>query len=274
MSKFRLPKFNSLVTTLVLASIGLHGLVLALPMPSLIEEKTEEPPERIEPEVIQVVTLPKLAKEPDSLQPPLPEPPPLEESLPEPPVPEPPVEEIVLTNPEILDEIEPVEENVEDDIKPEDNPVEESDSQPSETPDDSENVGKYEGEYNSEQVNQRNFDISIAWEPRVKAEFGIPEDVAVGFLKDKDLENPLQPFKPSACLENAPSDEVTVGIVLDENDELLGDPELLSHTGYPEMDSELIEFARTINYLQQDSSNIIKHYWLSLPIDYERCTPA
>ena len=98
MAKLYRPKFNSWLTTLVLVSIGLHGLVLALPMPSL------EPPAEIEavpddPDVIQVVTLPKLATAPESPQPPPPEP------LPEPPPPEPPpVDDIVITDPEILEE--------------------------------------------------------------------------------------------------------------------------------------------------------------------------
>ncbi|NEQ55801.1 MAG: hypothetical protein F6K11_37825 [Leptolyngbya sp. SIO3F4] len=103
MAKFYRPKLNSWLTTLVLASIGLHGLVLALPLPRLVEPPPEEVEELPDPEVIQVVTLPKLATAPESPDPPIPDPP-LEEE-PQPVVEA--VEEIVITEPELLDEIEP-----------------------------------------------------------------------------------------------------------------------------------------------------------------------
>ncbi|MEM9980347.1 MAG: hypothetical protein AAF808_22205 [Cyanobacteria bacterium P01_D01_bin.2] len=99
MAKFHLPQLNSWVTSLVLASIGLHGLVLALPVPDLADPPPE-PLEMADPEVIQVVTLPKLARGSESLEP----------SLPEPPTEPPPLEEpdeLVLLEPELLDEIEP-----------------------------------------------------------------------------------------------------------------------------------------------------------------------
>ena len=269
MTKLRLPNLNSWVTTLILVSIGLHGLVLALPMPSLIEEKAE-PPDPPDPDVIQVVTLPKLAKAPDSSEPPLPDPPePLPEEV---PFLEEPVEDVVLAEPEILDEIEP--ELFEDEIEPEDSPaVDEGglEEQSPETPLGETEDGEKYGEYNGEQVDQFDFTISAAWEPQVRAEFPISDDETVGFLKNKDLEISLQPFRPSTCLPDDPSGEVTVGIVLDAEDDLLGDPTLLSHTGYPDLDDEIIEFARTINYLQKQSPGVIKPYWLSLQIEYEPC---
>ena len=83
MAKSRLPKLNSWVTLLVLASIGLHGLVLALPMPGLVEEEPEKT-EYFDPDAIQVVSLPKLATgSEESEELPLPEPPEEEPELPE-----------------------------------------------------------------------------------------------------------------------------------------------------------------------------------------------
>lgn len=282
MAKFHLPKLNSWVTFLVLTSIGLHGLVLALPMPSLVDTPPEELPELTDPEVIQVVTLPKLATGPEneSTEPPFPElpeeePPPEEESELE------LDEERVLSDPEILEEVIPEPEEL-DEPEPENDIEPEPSEQPSDPSSDQQNGNTKYGGYNGDQVN--NFKDPMfssqqfgEWEPRVRDKFSIPdkdkngEDNGLGKLNARDLQEPFLPFKPSDCLMDDPSEKVILGIVLDADDMLIGEPTLLSNSGYTDLDNELIEFTQGLNYAQNNSPGVLKPYWFSVPIEHEKC---
>ncbi|ESA34142.1 hypothetical protein N836_18005 [Leptolyngbya sp. Heron Island J] len=255
-----------------MVSIGLHGLVLALPMPNLVEEKNE-PPEPSEPEVIQVVTLPKLATAPDSLQSPVPEP---AEPLPvEPPTVEEAVEDIVIADPEILDELEPEPEPL-DDSEWEDNSGIENHQT---------DLGNGEDEATSEPtLDQRlasldsysNFDgtrvgdtVALSRLGEISQQGGLPSRL-------RDLERALSPVTVplQECLDEAPGDSVSVMVEVGPDGMLSGDPELLNSSGYDVLDEKVLATLREANYAAYHSAGESKLYSFAIQIDYAACNVA
>ena len=262
MAKFHLPKLNSWVTSLVLASIGLHGLVLALPVPDLADPPPE-PLEMADPEVIQVVTLPKLTRGAESLEP----------SLPEPPTEPPPVEEpdeLVLLEPELLDEIEPGELDEWDETPAVENQP--AGGEPGDLEDGSTaaptldqqlaNIDSY-GDYDGEQAGDvyasgkfnRWFNQNLAHAPQ-----------------ELDLDPPLTlPVPVSQCLDHKPKD-IGIGVVVAADGSLVNDPAPLGSSGYGVLDKKAIELAREATY---PPSAKTEAYWIKVQIeDYTLCPTA
>ncbi len=266
MTQFRVSKLNSWVTSLVMVSIGLHGLVLALPLPDLVEEKTETP-DPSETEVIQVVTLPKLATAPESLQSPVPDPvePPLE-----PPAVEEPVEDIVLTAPEILEETEP--EPVEDSEWEENSGIEDYQS----------DLGNAEDEATNEPtLEQRlatldsyhNFDNTRVGDNAALGRLGaIAQQKGFPTIFD-DLEQSLSPITVPLqdCLDNPPGESVSVVVEIGPDGTLMGEPELLNSSGYDVLDEKVLVTAREANYAAYHSTGESKLYSFAIQIAYEDC---
>lgn len=275
MAKFHLPKLNSWVTPLVLASIGLHGLVLALPMPSLVED-VPETPESPDPDVIQVVTLPKLATAPESVEPPIPEPPPDELPPDEPPLEEPPVEEIVITDPEMLDQVEP--EVVEDEF--DDIDIEDESDADSDTGDD--DSGNLEGGATSEPtLDQRLANIdSYGDYNEENAQRGYASS---SYQKLTDWSNDNSASKLSnfslslevplmECLKAKPANSAIVGITVDPDGNLVGDPELLGKTGYGVLDDQALTLAQAASYPGLGET---QSYWIEIQVEkYTLCPTA
>ncbi len=277
MAKLRLPKLNSWVTTLVLASIGLHGLVLALPMPDLVVE-TPETPEITDPEVIQVVTLPKLAKaaEPsESSEPLLPEP---EDPLPEePPFREAPVEEIVLADPEILDEIEPeLDDFIEDEWEQE--------------PDIEPNPVGVDEELRDEEPIELTLDQRMASLDSYSNFDGmrVGDGVAATRLGEISLQgggwpSPFRELEQGLvavmvplqdCLEEPPGTSVSFIVEVGPDGMLTGDPEPLNSAGYEVLDEKALEIARNADYAAYHPAGETKAYSFAIQIEYEACIPT
>ncbi len=271
MTKFRMPKLNSWVTPLVMVSIGLHGLVLALPMPYLGEKPEEPEPELPEPELIQVVTLPKLATAPDSLESPVPEP---VEPLPvEPPPVEEPVEDIVLANPEILEEIEP--EPFNDSEWEEDSGIENHQT----------DLGDAEDEATTEPtLDQRlasldsysNFDDTRIGDNAALGRLGKIAQQGVFPTVFDTLERSLSPIAVplQECLEDPPGESVSVVVEVGPDGTLTGEPELLNSAGYDVLDEKVLVIAREVDYAAYHSAGESKMYSFAIQIDYEACNVA
>ena len=270
MAKFRRPNLNSWVTPLVLASIGLQGLVMALPMPDLAETPAE-PLESVAPEVIQVVTLPKLAKADDSPASPLPEPP-IEEFVEEPF--EAPVEEIVLAAPEIPEVLEdptPEPDNLDDSewneaLETEDDQAPEQ-PEPEDIPPSLEqrlaNVENY-GDYNHEQAQRgytsSSFQTLTSWTENHPGSAPL-KDLAL------TLKVPL-----IECLAAEPASSALIGITVAPDGTLVDEPEILGKTGYSVLDDKAIELAQQASYPTSDQT---KSYWIEIPVeDYTLCSTA
>lgn len=282
MAKFHLPKLNSWVTPLVLASIGLHGLVLALPMPDL----AETPPEVAElsdPEVIQVVTLPKLATAPGSTEPSIPEPPP--------PPPEKPVEDVIITDLEVLEEVE-LEEPDESSL--DDNPLNEPDPANNENsgdPADTENTPNTADETEldkrlKDRSNYGNFNTE-----KTGADYreggSYFNGALTGWMGQKAVSNPqifqtdrlgaieaqLPPVKALKCLPDSPSKFVSVAVEVSPVDGgLVGSPALLNSTGYEILDQKALEVASEADYSPYyDGDNPAPGYWFNVTVAYESC---
>ena len=269
MAKFHLSKLNSWVTPLVLASIGLHGLVLALPMPSL--DTPPEPPETSETEMIQVVTLPKLARSPETSKPPLPQQP---ELPPEEPFPT--AEEFVLADPERLDELE----------QPDEWQEEEEDYSESELETDGADMGtEAEGETDAPTLDQRlasldsytNFDSTRLGDNAATSSLG--EIAQAG----GELPSPLRQLEQTLsavdvplqeCLDDPPGTSVSVMVEVGPDGALIGEPELLNSTGYNVLDEKVSEIARTADYGTYQAADKTKTYSYTVQIDYEACNVA
>lgn len=269
MAKFSLPKLNSWVTPLVLTSIGLHGLVLALPMPNLVEDDTDVP-EAPDPEVIQVVTLPKLATTPNASEPSLPEP------LTEEPPPEATAEDLVLVAPEIVDELEPVDE-IEPEVAEDDFDLGEFESDLNEQHVDDglpleptldqrlasiDSYDDYNGAHTGTEGEQYANGKLIEWIPKAD---GYDLDLTPNHLAIQSLEIPLQ-----ECFQgNAPNSVVGVGVFVDVNGLLEGEPELLGSTGYSVLDEKALEIARQASY---PATDVKKAYSIEIKVNYTRCS--
>ena len=266
MAKLYRPKFNSWLTTLILVSIGLHGLVLALPMPSLVEPTPEIEAVPDEPEVIQVVTLPKTVTEPKSAEPPPPE-----------PLPEPPPEEIAITDPEILEEIqeEPEEPEAEPDSQGGPNPDEDdpeddednSDDEPEPTLDqrmaNAENYSRFDGDRVGDDVVTNRL-----------REITMQTSVLPSLLKSLQAELPAIVVPLQDCLPNPPGRSVSVMARVDAAGALEGTPELLNSTGYEVLDEKAMEIASQASYVQHHSLGESKTYSFRIEVDYRACDTA
>ncbi|MEM8612887.1 MAG: hypothetical protein AAGF93_12785 [Cyanobacteria bacterium P01_H01_bin.105] len=272
MAKFCLPKWNSWVTPLVLASIGLHGLVMALPMPDLADIPPV-PPELPEPDVIQVVTLPKLAKIDGSPKPPLPEPPPEE-----PPPVEEPVEELVVADPEILEEIAPEPDDVSDldnseweedpggdDADPSNAESESDDAEP--TLD--QRLASYDSysNYDGNQVGDGAVTARLSEIIQQGGEWPSPFRELEQGLSAVDV--PLQD-----CLEEPPGKSVSFRVEVGPDGALLADPEPLNSAGYDVLDEKALEIARAADYAAYHPAGETKAYSFAIQIDYEACNVA
>ena len=262
MAQFYRPKFNSWLTSLILVSIGLHGLVLALPLPDLVDPppEVEELPE---PEVIQVVTLPKLATASESSEPPVPEPPE------EPPPPEPPMEDIVLTDPEILDQVE----------------LEFVDEEPNDSGDESgpDETGDDGGQTDAPTLDQRiasldsyqNFDGTKVGDTYVQNELlkrsQLPGSSWPSPLHALAGELPSIVIPLQDCLDNKPGDSITVVVQLGPDAQLVGDPEAVNSSGYTVLDEKAIEIAKAADYAPHHTPGKTKDYSFSIKVDYDAC---
>ena len=272
MNKFRGSKLNSWVTSLVMVSIGLHGLVLALPMPDLAEEKTETP-EPTETEVIQVVTLPKLATAPESLQSPVPEPaepPPIE-----PPIVEAPAEEIVLAKPEILDELEPEPEEFEDSEWEENSGIEDHQTDLNDAEEESTQEPSLDQRLTSLD-SYSNFDGTRIGDSAALGRLGEIAEQGVFPTLFNSLEQSLSPIAVplQECLENPPGESVSVVVEVGPDGTLMGEPELLNSSGYDVLDEKVLATAREANYGAHHSGDESKLYSFAIQIDYEACNVA
>ena len=276
MAKFHRPKLNNWLSTLVLASIGLHGLVLALPMPDLAEP-LPEPPELSDPDAIQVVILPKLATAPESPESPLP--PPQEEE----PPPEPPIEEIVITDPEILAEVTP---DIPDEI-PADEKEPEQSPPPSGDGDTDDTTGQSELDKQlKERANYSNFSQEKAGDTYREGgnDFNgaIAEWMGRKIASDPNvykttrletIEAELPPVESLACLSDPPSSWVSVIVQVSPTDgSLVGPPELLNSSGYEILDKKVLEIAAEANHSNYyDAANPASGYWFNVRVDYDPC---
>lgn len=275
MAKFHLNQLNNWVTPLVVVSIGLHGLVLALPMPDLAKPPEPEP-ELPEPEVIQVVSLPKLATGPDkSTEPQLPKP---EE---EPPPPEKPEEalpeELVLTDPDVLGEPEP---------EPEPKPASE---EPTGTtaPSGELPANPDETELDKQLKKRENYtgfsDAQSGEEFRAGGSQFNGNMTAWVLGKSLNFEqfpihlDAIEAHLPSvpalACLESAPSDSVSVVVQVSLTDgTLIGEPETLNSAGYAILNQKALEIARKVDYSPYyNSDDPAAGYWFNVKINYDPC---
>ncbi|EKU99357.1 hypothetical protein Lepto7375DRAFT_1384 [Leptolyngbya sp. PCC 7375] len=269
MTKFRLPKLNSWVTTLVLASIGLHGLVLALPMPNLIEEKLEVPDET-EPEVIQVVTLPKLARTPGSSKSPLPEPP-----LEEPPPVEEPVDELVLANPEILEDLEEIEPELDDFSEWEEEPG--FDEEPLDQGDGEEDPLELTLDERIASLDSyADFDDTQIGNTPVLTQLGKMAEQGFFPTPLRNLERALSEVEVPLreCLENPPGTSVSFMVEVGPDGTLTRDPEPLNSSGYQVLDEKALEIARVADYAAYHAMGKTKSYSFEIDIDYEACNLA
>ena len=270
MTKFRRPKLNSWVTSLVMVSIGLHGLVMALPMPNLVEEKPETP-EPSETEVIQVVTLPKLATAPESLQSPVPEQPPPAE----PPTVEEPVEDIILTTPEILDELEPEPEEFDHSEWEESSGIEnhqtdlsDPEEEPTNEPSLEQRLANLDSYSNFDGTRLGN-DAALGRLGEIAQQRGFPSLF-------NSLEQTLAPIAVplQECLDNLPGESVSVVVEIGPDGMLISEPELLNSSGYDVLDEKVLVTAREANYAAHHSGDESKLYSFAIQIDYEACNVA
>lgn len=278
MAKFHRPKLNNWLSTLVLASLGLHGLVLALPMPDLAEPPPE-PTELNDPDVIQVVTLPKLATAAESPESPLP---PQEEPPPEPP-PEPPIEEIVITDPELLDESQA---DIPEEIPSKDNEPEQpitpsGDGGSEDTTGESEldkqlkertNYGNFSQEKTGDSYREggNNFNGAISeWMGRKI----VSDPNVYKTTRLETIEAELPPVESLACLSNPPSSWVSVIVQVSAADgSLVGQPELLNSSGYEILDKKALEIATEANHSSYyNPADPAPGYWFNVRVDYDPC---
>ncbi|MEO0433929.1 MAG: hypothetical protein AAF151_19775 [Cyanobacteria bacterium J06656_5] len=275
MAKFHRPKLNNWLSTLVLASLGLHGLVLALPMPDLAEPPPD-PPELSEPDVIQVVTLPKLATAPASSESPLPPPP-------EPP-PEPPIEEIVITDPEILAEVTP---DIPDEIPSADNQPEPPITPSSGDGETGDTTGQSDLDKQlKERTNYSNFSQEKAGDSYREGgnDFNgaLAEWMGRKFVSDPNaykttrletIEAELPPVESLACLSDPPSSWVSVIVQVSATDgSLVGAPELLNSSGYGILDKKALEIAAGANHsTYYDPADPAPGYWFNVRVTYDPC---
>ncbi len=267
MAKFYRPKLNSWVTTLVLASIGLHGLVLALPMPNL-EEPTVEEPELVDPEVIQVVTLPKLATSPESAKPPIPEPPELVPEV----LPEVPAEDLIVATPELLEELEPEledsewedEELLEDDLSDLDGDLEADD--PIELTLD-QRLASLDS-YNNYDGTRVGNSVATARLGEIVAQTGIwPSPL-------RSLEQALPAITLSQCISDPPGESVSVMVEVGADGALTKEPELLNSAGHEVLDEKALALAQAADYGAHHPAGETKAYSFAIQIDYEACQSA
>ncbi|MGD1864345.1 MAG: hypothetical protein ACFB0D_07305 [Phormidesmis sp.] len=190
-AKPKWPKLLRWLSPLLLASLGLHGLGLLLPVP---ETEEIERPEFVEPESIQVSTLPPTLKPPA----PEPAPPPLPPAVVPPPVVEPvqeafPFQEDALLEEEIPPEVPPEEIPPEDD----DSSFEESDadSQDDDIQDDdsSDEEPSSRNAYNEQGTSDADFQLAAisfsANYPGVAVQTNVP--LALTYTADKECFDPL-----------------------------------------------------------------------------------
>ena len=268
MAKFHLSKLNNWLTPLVLASIGLHGLVLALPMPSL--ETPPETPETPDPEVIQVVTLPKLARSSETSKPPLPEQPDLPPEAP-PPI-EDSVDEVVLAAPEILEEVEPEQPDEWDEEMPAEPEPDETDMDTGDETDGPTldqrlaSFDSYTG-FDSARVGDGAATSRLGEIAMAGGEWPSPMRQLEQTLSAVDV--PLQD-----CLDDPPGTSVSVMVEVGPDGTLTKEPELLNSAGYDVLDEKVLEIARTADYGAYHSSNEAKTYSYAVQIDYEACNMA
>ncbi|MEA5464029.1 hypothetical protein [Leptothoe sp. PORK10 BA2] len=276
MAKFHRPKLNNWLLTLVLASIGLHGLVLALPMPDLAEVPPETE-ELADSEIIQVVTLPKLATGPEVVAQPLPPKPP-EKPLPrtEPGV------DIVITDPEILEEIEPELVEVEDDFDNGEleNEFNHDTENGGDIPDEGEedpreltlaqrlasrdsyqnfNGAKVGNDYASNELLNRSLKPGGTWPTPLHALARELPPIVV----------PLQD-----CLEDKPGDSITVVVRIGPDAQIIGAPEAINSTGYEVLDEKALQIAREADYGPHHDAGETKDYAFAIKVDYEACNVA
>ncbi|MEM7064864.1 MAG: hypothetical protein AAF572_17110 [Cyanobacteria bacterium P01_B01_bin.77] len=277
MAKFHLNQLNNWVTPLIMVSIGLHGLVLALPMPDLAKPPESEP-ELTESDVIQVVSLPKLAKGDEPTEPQLPkpeeEPPPLEEPG------EVLLEERVLSDLDVLDEVEPEPEKEQEPEEPKEeagttNPIDEPPANPSET------------ELDKKLKNRENytgFNDALMGEEYQEGGSQFKGNMTAWVLgKSLDFEQfpihleAIEAYLPSvpalACLDDAPGDSVSVVVQVSLVDgTLVGEPETLNSAGYMILNQKALEIAKKIDYSPYyNPDDPAAGYWFNVPVNYDPC---
>ncbi len=282
MAKFNLPKLNSWLTPLVLTSIGLHGLVLALPMPGLVEDEPEQT-EYLDPEVIQVVSLPKLARGPEeSEELTLPEPP-EEDPEPEEPKlePEKPLEELIVTDPEILEEVES--EPLEEEQTPEEpeQPTDlDSGDEPDPTTDETEldkELKKRENyaSFNDEKIGADYRDGGTLFYGEL---FGWMAKRSNPNIRKTDhlpaIEAVLPPVQSLKCLDNAPTEFVSVIVEVSESDGSLVEdadsPYALNSTGHKILDNKALEIVKQADYSPYfNADEPAPGYWFNIRVDYD-----
>ncbi|MEM9805286.1 MAG: energy transducer TonB [Cyanobacteria bacterium P01_D01_bin.56] len=279
MAKSRLPKLNSWVTLLVLASIGLHGLVLALPMPGLVEEEPEKT-EYLDPDAIQVVSLPKLATgSEESEELPLPEPPEEEPELPE-EEPEQLIEEPIVTDPEILEDLAPEPKQDPDPEEPKEpaRPEDEPENNPEETELDKalkqrENYGNFDGEKAG--TDYRDGGTAFKGEltgwmfDRISSNANI---FKTDYLAAIEAELPT--VKSLKCLDEAPSEFVSVIVQVSESDGSLVEdaesPYALNSTGHKILDDKALEIATKADYSPYfNAAEPAPGYWFNIRVEYD-----
>ncbi|MEM6255572.1 MAG: energy transducer TonB [Cyanobacteria bacterium P01_D01_bin.156] len=272
MAKVHLPKLNSWLVSLVLVSIGLHGLVLALPMPSS-EESEPEKTEHLEPDVIQVVTLPKLATGPaESEEPSLPDPP-EEEQLEEP---EALLEEPVVTDPHILDNVEPPEseslKDIEEPKNPE-HPDEGEEPEPEQEWQKAENYIDFNPEKTGDDYRQGGSQFNGELSEWMGKRFTSNQNI-VKTDHSAAIESDVPPIPSLKCLDQPPSKFVSVIVEVSEADGRLVEdaesPYALNSTGHHVLDKQALEIAKSIDYQAYfNPDEPAPGYWFNIPVDYD-----
>lgn len=276
MAKSRLPKLNSWVTLLVLASVGLHGLVLALPMPGLVEEEPEKT-EYLDPDAIQVVSLPKLATgSEESEELPLPEPPEEEPELPE-EEPEQLIEEPIVTDPENLEDLAP---EPQQDPEPEESTGnaesgDEPETNPNETELDKalknrENYNDFNSEKTGDDYRGGTLFLGelIGWMgKRSKSSIRTTDHLPA-------IEAVLPQVQSLKCLDSPPTEFVSVAVEVSETDgSLVADaesPYALNSTGHKILDDKALEIATKADYSPYfNAAEPAPGYWFNIRVEYD-----
>lgn len=221
--------------------------------------------------MIQVVTLPKLARSPETSKPPLPQQP---ELPPEEPFPT--AEEFVLADPERLDELE----------QPDEWQEEEEDYSESELETDGADMGtEAEGETDAPTLDQRlasldsytNFDSTRLGDNAATSRLGEIAQAGGEWPSPlRQLEQTLSAVDVplQECLDDPPGTSVSVMVEVGPDGALIGEPELLNSTGYNVLDEKVSEIARTADYGTYQAADKTKTYSYTVQIDYEACNVA
>ena len=260
-----------------LLSLGLHGLVLSLPMPDTAPSALDSLPEQSDPiEAIAVVRLPlappSAAELPPTIAPPPVVTPPATANRPAQPVapsPDPSVSKPALPETSILPEPVPPEASLDDppEVPPEAT-LEDRLSDPAEY--------AFNQQAKSLIADEVNLHIAVVPDWLEAEGQGLGDDEVP--VRGTKLA-PLQVAYPiNSCLSPLPA-EGLVGVIVTPTGQLVKDPILLDSTGYDVLDEKALELALDSTFAPLAEGSVAPNnpraHWLPVQVQYdpEGCTP-